>query len=71
MIDFLNQSNVNYKQDKILIILSESNYPFWLAARNLKNIKITTISCLNISQLLHANRILISPTAFENINSKQ
>jgi large subunit ribosomal protein L4 len=71
MVNFLNKSSVDYKQDKILIILSESNHNFWLSSRNLKNIKITTTACLNVSHLLHANHILISETAFEKINSTQ
>ena len=54
---------------KILFILEKSNKLFWLATRNLKNIEVTTASCLNIEQLLKSNHIILSNIALELINS--
>lgn len=54
---------------KILFILSKSNKFFWLSTRNLKNIEVTTASCLNIEQLLNSNHIILSNTGLDLINS--
>lgn len=53
---------------KILFILPKVNRNFWLAARNLKNVEITTANCLNLSQILEAEHILLSDLSFEIIN---
>jgi large subunit ribosomal protein L4 len=53
---------------KILFILPTSNRNFWLATRNLKNIKVTTANCLNLSQILEAEHILLPNSSFEIIN---
>ena len=58
--------NVN---SKILFILSKPNKFLWLSSRNLKNVDITTSSCLNIEQLLNANHIILSNTGLELINT--
>lgn len=68
-IKMLTKIGVNPKNEKILFILSKSNRKLWLASRNLKNVKITTANCLNVKQLLHTNRILLSQNALEIINS--
>jgi large subunit ribosomal protein L4 len=57
------------KKAKLLFITSEQNKNLWLATRNLKNVQITTANCLNIEQLLHANKIILSNTSLELINS--
>ena len=63
-------SSLNLKNDsKILFILSKPNKFLWLSSRNLKNIDITTSSCLNIEQLLNANHIILSNPGLELINS--
>lgn len=54
--------------NKILFILPQPNRSFWLAARNLKNVQITTANSLNISQLLDAEYILLSNVSFDIIN---
>ena len=54
---------------KILFILSKPNKFFWLSTKNLKNIEVTTSSCLNIEQLLNANHIILSNTGLDLINS--
>lgn len=55
-------------EKKILFILTKPNKNFWLSARNLKNIEITTASCMNIEQILKANFILLSKECFDLIN---
>ena len=69
IIKVLTEVGANLKEEKILLILSKPNHKVWLAARNLKNVKITTANCLNVKQLLHTNRILLSQNALEIINS--
>jgi large subunit ribosomal protein L4 len=54
---------------KILFVLPQSNKLFWLATRNLKNVEVTTASCLNIEQLLKSNHIVLSNIGLELINS--
>ena len=53
---------------KILFVLTKPNRNFWLASRNLKNIEITTVNCLNLKQLLHTNKIILSEQALSLIN---
>jgi large subunit ribosomal protein L4 len=55
--------------EKVLIVLTKPNKNFWIAARNLKQIQITTAGCLNVEQLLKTNRILLSTSSLETINS--
>jgi large subunit ribosomal protein L4 len=63
-------SNMNLKtNDKLLFVLTKPNKNLWLAARNLKNVELTTANCLNIEQLLKANHIILSNTSLELINS--
>jgi large subunit ribosomal protein L4 len=69
VVGMLKTAGANLKEEKILLILSKPNRKLWLAARNLKNVKITTANCLNVKQLLHTNRILLSQNALEIINS--
>jgi len=66
--DFLKTLNLNL-DSKILFILSKPNKFFWLSTRNLKNIEVTTASCLNIEQLLNANHIILSDIGLQLINS--
>jgi large subunit ribosomal protein L4 len=53
---------------KILFVLTIPNPNFWLATRNLKNVEVTLANCLNISQLLKTNQIILSNTSLELIN---
>jgi large subunit ribosomal protein L4 len=54
---------------KILFILNKPNSNIWLAARNLKNIEVTTFNCLNIRQLLQNTYIILSNLSLNQINS--
>ncbi len=56
------------RKEKILVLLPVANKMLWLASRNLKNIELSTPSCLNIKQLLHSDRIILSTTSLEKIN---
>jgi large subunit ribosomal protein L4 len=69
IIEFFNKLKINFLKEKILLILEKPNKNLWLACRNLKNIKITTASCLNIKMLLHTNHLLFSSNVLEIINS--
>ena len=54
---------------KILFILNKPNPKIWLAARNIKNIEVTTFNCLNIRQLLQNTYIILSNLSLNQINS--
>ena len=63
-------SKLNLKENsKLLFVLSEPNKNLWLAARNLKNVELTTANCLNLEQLLKANHVILSNASLELINS--
>lgn len=53
---------------KILFILEKPNKYFWLSSKNLKNIEVTTASCLNLKQLLTAKHIVLSEKSLDIIN---
>ena len=67
VLNMLNLLNVK-TESKILFILTKPNRNFWLATRNLKNIEVTTVNCLNLKQLLHTNKIILSEQALSLIN---
>ena len=53
---------------RILFILAKPNKNFWLSSKNLKNVEVTTASCLNLKQLLNANHIVLSEQSLNIIN---
>jgi large subunit ribosomal protein L4 len=53
---------------KVLFILSKPNKNFWLSSKNLKNVEVTTASCLNLKQLLNAKHIVLSEQSLDLIN---
>nr|YP_009545277.1 ribosomal protein L4 [Synura uvella]AYO28431.1 ribosomal protein L4 [Synura uvella] len=55
------------EQKKILFILPKPNKKFWLSSRNLKNVEVTTVTCLNLKQLLKASHIILSKESFDLI----
>lgn len=65
---FITELGLN-STEKILFILTKPNKQFWLAARNLKNVEITTANCLNIEQLLNTTHIILSTSSLDSINS--
>ena len=68
IINFLKKLNINLENEKVLFILPESNHNFWLISRNLKNVTLTTATSLNVKDLLHTNRILLSQNTLKTIN---
>lgn len=56
------------KNEKTLILLPKPNRSIWLASRNLSYIDVTTITCLNLQQLLDTKNILLSKSSLEIIN---
>jgi large subunit ribosomal protein L4 len=69
IISLLKQFNVEKENEKILFILPTVNKEFWLASRNLKNVRVITAQCLNVKELLHSTRILFPQKSLEIINS--
>lgn len=55
--------------EKILFILTKPNKSFWLSSKNLKNVEVTTASCVNLKQLLTAKHIVLSQQSLDLINS--
>lgn len=54
---------------KILLLLEKPNKLLWFVTRNLKNINISTVDCLNIEPLLKTNKIILSTRSFELLNT--
>jgi len=61
----LNGLNQN---EKTLILLPKPDRSIWLASRNLSNIDVTTINCLNLQQLLTIKNVLLSRSSLDIIN---
>ena len=66
-IEFFSQFHIDFKKEKIVCILSKPNRQFWLACRNLKNLKVIEGSCLNVHDLLWCDRLLFSEETFKLI----
>jgi len=69
VLQILSQFNLN-KEKNILFILTQPNKFFWLSARNLRNVEITTAACVNINQLLKAKNIILSKDSIEIIKER-
>jgi large subunit ribosomal protein L4 len=59
IINLLIKLNINVTK-KVLILTSNVNFSLWLATRNLNLIKISTINCINLKDLLTYSQIIIS-----------
>lgn len=66
--ELISKLNLN-NASKILFVLAKPNKNFWLSSRNIKNIEITTASCINLTQLLKSNLIVLSDQSLQIINS--
>jgi large subunit ribosomal protein L4 len=53
---------------KTLVLLNFPNKFLWLSMRNLKNIEVGLVQCINLQQILKADKIVLSKTSFEQIN---
>jgi large subunit ribosomal protein L4 len=69
VLDLITKLGLN-SNTKILFILTKPNKNFWLASRNLKNIEVTSVNCLNLKQLLQTSNIIISNNSLKLINTK-
>ena len=69
VLDLITKLGLNLNA-KILFILTRPNKNFWLASRNLKNIEVTSVNCLNLKQLLQTSNIIISNNSLKLINTK-
>jgi large subunit ribosomal protein L4 len=67
-VKFLKNLNINLTE-KILIILPYSNLRIYHATKNIKTISLIKPNCLDIKQLLHSNRIILSKSSEELIYS--
>lgn len=65
--DFLVNLGIN-KKVTVLFLLAKPNRLLWLATRNLKNVELSVANCINIEQLLKANKIILSANSLELIN---
>jgi len=69
VLDLITKLGLNLNT-KILFILTKPNKNFWLASRNLKNIEVTSVNCLNLKQLLQTSNIIISNNSLKLISTK-
>jgi large subunit ribosomal protein L4 len=69
VLDLITKLGLNLNT-KILFVLTKPNKNFWLASRNLKNIEVTSVNCLNLKQLLQTSNIIISNNSLKLINTK-
>jgi len=53
---------------KTLVLLNFPNKFLWLSMRNLKNVEVGLVQCINLQQILKADKIVLSKTSFEQIN---
>lgn len=56
------------KKSAVLLLLNRPNKLLWLAMRNLKNVEVGSIECINLQQILKANKIILSKISLEQIN---
>jgi large subunit ribosomal protein L4 len=54
-------------EDKILLILPERTENVYLSARNVENLKLIAADQLNVYDLLHADKIIVTAQALEKI----
>lgn len=54
-------------EQKTLLILSESSENVYLSARNIENLKLIKADQLNVFDLLHADKIVVSASALDKI----
>lgn len=54
-------------EEKVLLILSEPNENVYLSARNVEKLKLMPANQLNVYDLLHADKIVVSAPALEKI----
>ena len=63
----LKELNIS-KEEKTLIITPRINANLWLSLRNLKNVTLILVSCLNVEQILNVNNIILSTDSVVALN---
>ncbi len=56
-------------EERVLLILEEKNETVYLAGRNIPYLKMITATNLNVFDLLHANKIIMTPQAVAKIHT--
>jgi len=69
VIEFFSKFEINFKEKKVLCILTKPNYEFWVACRNIKNLRVIDAACLNIKELLWTDYLLFSDDTFKIIEA--
>jgi large subunit ribosomal protein L4 len=52
---------------RVLLIYSESNQNLYLSARNIANVKVFSANTINIYDILHADKIIVTASAIDKI----
>jgi large subunit ribosomal protein L4 len=63
------QKYIGKKNEKILVILSSSNFSLWKSTRNISNITLVTWNCLNLSLLIESTKIFYSAETLKLLSS--
>jgi len=66
IVDFKNNLKINDK--KLLLVLSNENKNIYLSARNLKRLKVLTVSQLNTYDVLNSETMVLTESSIERIN---
>ncbi|MCD6555658.1 MAG: 50S ribosomal protein L4 [Bacteroidetes bacterium] len=65
-VDFKNNLKINDK--KLLLVLSNENKNIYLSARNLKKLKVLTVSQLNTYDVLNSETMVLTESSIDRIN---
>jgi large subunit ribosomal protein L4 len=66
--DFVSMvSALSLENQKVLLILGDKNDAVYLAARNLKKVKVVTVESFNTYDVLNARKVLVTQTAISRI----
>jgi len=66
IVDFKNNLKINDK--KLLLVLSNENKNIYLSARNLKKLKVLTVSQLNTYDVLNSETMVLTESSIDRIN---
>ncbi len=66
IVDFKNNLKINDK--KLLLVLSNENKNIYLSARNLKKVKVLTVSQLNTYDVLNSETMVLTESSIDRIN---
>ncbi|MCP4520610.1 MAG: 50S ribosomal protein L4 [Cytophagales bacterium] len=58
---------LSFADSKTLFVLSEDNNNFYLSARNLQKVKVSTVSLLNTYDILNANKVIFLEGSVEKL----